>query len=94
MEHQPPTDTQKSQRTPPPLPERLLDLAPLVYWGTGAWLVAAIALAISHYVFDATPPIWLWTALAGVFLGLIGIPIMWWQRSASRHGHRGAQRDL
>ncbi|MFI7676158.1 DUF2530 domain-containing protein [Actinophytocola sp. NPDC049390] len=82
----------ETQKSPPPLPDRLLALPPLVYVGTAAWLVALCALLVGRYVFDVFPPIWLWTALAGTILGLIGFPIMAWQRRANRRGSRGAQR--
>ena len=82
----------ETQKSPPPLPDRLLALAPLVYVGTTAWLVALGVLLVGRYVFDVFPPIWLWTALAGTLLGLIGFPIMAWQRRANRRGSRGAQR--
>jgi hypothetical protein len=85
-------ETQKSP--PPPLPQRLLALPPVVYVGTSLWLVAVVVLLIARYGYDATPPIWLWTALAGFSLGLVGIPVMIWQRRASRRGSRGAQRNL
>ncbi len=84
----------ETQKSPPPLPDRLLALSPLVYIGTGLWLFALCVLLVGRYVFDVFPPIWLWTALAGTVLGFIGIPIMLWQRSASRRGARGAQRNL
>ena len=85
-----PVVTQKSP--PPPLPSRLLALAPIVYVGTAAWLVGFVLLALGHYVFDLVAPIWMWTALAGFALGLVGVPIMIWQRHAARRGSRGAQR--
>lgn len=102
MEPNSPTDTQKSSvppsgaplATPPPLPPRLLALPPVVYVGTAAWLVACLVLLVLRYGFDLGPPIWLWTALAGSALGILGLPIMWWQRTASRRGTRGSQRDL
>jgi hypothetical protein len=87
-----PIETQKSP--PPPLSPRLLALPPVVYGGTALWLVAVVVLLIARYGFDALPPIWLWTALAGFVLGLIGLPVMVWQRRASRRGARGAQRTL
>jgi hypothetical protein len=87
-----PIETQKTP--PPPLPQRLLALPPVVYTGTALWLVALVVLLVARYGFDALPPIWLWTALAGVVLGLIGLPVMAWQRRASRRGGRGAQRNL
>lgn len=83
----------ETQKSPPPaLPPRLLALAPVVYVGTALWFAAFAVLAIGHYGFDVFPPIWMWTALAGSVLGLIGVPIMLWQRSASRRGARGAQK--
>lgn len=78
-------------RPPPPLPARLLDLGPIVYVGTGIWLVAAIALAVARLGFGVTPAIWLWTALAGTGLGILGGGIMAWQRHAAKRGSRGAQ---
>lgn len=84
----------ETQKSPPPLPERLLALPPLVYVGTGLWFAALCTLVIGRYAFDAFPPIWLWTAIAGTGLGLIGFPIMAWQRRASRRGAKGAQRNL
>lgn len=89
-----PIETEKSPVPPPPLPARLLALPPLVYTGTAMWAVAFVALLIARYGFDAGPPIWLWTAMTGMILGFIGIPVMAWQRRASRKGTRGAQRNL
>jgi hypothetical protein len=88
----PPVETQKTP--PPPLPPRLLALAPLVYVMTALWLLGFVVLAVGHYVFDVFPPIWMWTALAGFALGLIGVPVMIWQRNASRRGAKGAQKIL
>lgn len=87
-----PIETEKSP--PPPLPPRLLALAPVVYAGMALWLVASVVLLVARYAFDALPPIWLWTALTGFVLGIIGVPVMAWQRRASRRGARGAQRNL
>jgi Flp pilus assembly protein TadB len=63
-----------------------------VYVGTGLWVVALGVLLVGRYGFDTFPPIWLWTALWGSVLGLIGLPVMAWQSHASRRGRRGAQR--
>lgn len=82
----------ETQKSPPPLPDRLLALPPLVYVGTGAWFVAVCVLLVGRYVFDVFPPIWLWTALVGTVLGFIGFPIMAWQRRANRRGSKGAQK--
>ncbi len=84
----------ETQKSPPPLPHRLLALAPLVYIGTGLWFVALCVLLVGRYVFDVFPPIWLWTAIAGTLLGFVGFLVMTWQRHASRRGARGAQRNL
>ncbi len=84
----------ETQKSPPPLPERLLALPPLVYMGTGLWFVALCVLLVGRYAFDVFPPIWVWTAAAGTVLGLAGFPVMAWQRRASRRGARGAQRNL
>ena len=67
-------------------------VAPLVYAGTATWFVVFLVLLVLRYGYDAGPPIWLWTSLAGWILGLVGVFIMWWQRSATRRGSRSAQR--
>jgi hypothetical protein len=82
----------ETQKSPPPLPDRLLALPPLVYVGTTLWFVALCVLLVGRYAFDVFPPIWLWTALWGNALGLIGFLVMTWQRHASSRGSRGAQR--
>ncbi|SDD28090.1 DUF2530 domain-containing protein [Actinokineospora iranica] len=79
-------------RPVPPLPRRLLALGPIVYLGTGVWFLAAIVLLIARYGFDRTPPIWLWTALSGAALGIVGALVMLWQRRAANRGSRGAQK--
>lgn len=75
-------------RPPPPLPGRLLALGPIVYVGTGLWFLAAVALLIA----DTVPRVWLWTAVSGTALGIVGALIMFWQRRASLRGSRGAQK--
>jgi Protein of unknown function (DUF2530) len=89
---QPERETQPAP--PPSLPQRLLALPPVIYAGTALWAVVLVVLLVARYGFDALPPIWLWTAVAGVVLGFVGMPIMAWQRRASRRGARGAQRNL
>lgn len=91
-DREPPTGERGSPPPPPPLPARLLALPPLVYIGTTAWLVLFGVLAVLRYGFGLGRPIWMWTALAGVALGVVGSLIMWWQRTANRRGNRGAQR--
>lgn len=90
----PPAETAKSLAPPPALPARLADPTPVVYIGIIGWFAAFCGLLVARYVFDVGPPIWLWTALAGTALGIIGFLIMRWQRAASRRGYRGAQRGL
>jgi hypothetical protein len=78
----------KPLRPPPPLPARLLALAPIVYVGTGVWLLAALALL----VLDTVDRVWLWTAVSGTTLGIVGTLIIFWQRQAARRGSKGAQK--
>lgn len=61
----------------------------MVIVGTTAWLVAFIVLLVTGH-----DDVWLFTALCGVLLGLIGAPLMMWQRASSRRGSRSAQRNL
>ncbi|GLW92972.1 DUF2530 domain-containing protein [Actinokineospora globicatena] len=74
-------------RPTPPLPPKLLAMGPIVYLGTGTWLVAALAFLLLDLA-----PIWTWTALAGGGLGVIGALIMLWQRQAGRRGSKAAQK--
>lgn len=74
---------------PPALPPRLVNLRLLVVVGTAVWVIAWVYLLATGGNRD-----WQWIAMAGWILGLIGLPVMWWQRSASRRGSRGAQRGL
>lgn len=78
---------------PPPLPPARANLAHLVIPGTGIWFAGFIVLLFfvrplrEHHAL-----LWLWTALAGWILGLIGLAIYFWQRSAARRGTRSANR--
>ncbi|RLK59683.1 DUF2530 domain-containing protein [Actinokineospora cianjurensis] len=74
-------------RPTPPLPPRLLALAPIVYVGTSTWFAAALVLFLL-----GTPSIWTWTALSGGGLGIIGALIMLWQQQARRRGSKAAQK--
>ncbi|SFB62242.1 Protein of unknown function [Amycolatopsis marina] len=76
-------------RPPPELPKSLLDLWPVVVTGTALWFVAFVALLVTGIT-----GLWLWTTLAGGALGLLGLAVMRWQRSAAQRGSRGAQRGL
>lgn len=79
---------------PPPLPRKLIELWPLVLTGTALWAALAVVLLIVRYGFDGHPGVWLPTSLVGLFLGLLGLSVVWWQRAASRRGTKGAQRGL
>ena len=78
-----------AKKPPPDLPKRLLDLWPVVIIGTAAWFVAFIVLLVTGH-----RDVWLLTTLCGVLLGFVGLPLILWQRAASRRGSRSAQRDL
>ncbi|MBO0839523.1 MAG: DUF2530 domain-containing protein [Sciscionella sp.] len=73
---------------PPPLPQRLVDIRPLLGIGTGAWFIAFVVLLLG----DRGE--WMWTSLAGWLLGIAGFAVAWWQRTAADSGRRGAQRGL
>lgn len=74
---------------PPPLPARLVNLSLPVIIGTALWAIVFVVLLVAGGERD-----WQWIALDGSILGIIGMLVMWWQRSASRRGARGAQRGL
>jgi hypothetical protein len=77
---------------PPPLSTRLTDPNRPVAVGTALWFLAFVALLIAHYGFGAGSTLVLTTCLSGWVLGLIGLGILYWQRSAARRGSRSAQR--
>jgi hypothetical protein len=77
---------------PPPLPPIRGGIAYIVVPGTVAWFAAFAGLLFFADSLRAhNAMIWLWTCLAGGILGLIGLGIYSWQRSAARRGRRGAQ---
>lgn len=77
---------------PPPLPPIRSGVAHIVVPGTIVWFVAFVVLAFSTDFLRAHDAmIWLWTCLAGWILGLVGLALQAWQRSAARRGRRGAQ---
>jgi hypothetical protein len=77
---------------PPPLPRALVNIRPLIIGGTTAWLLAFAALAVARWGLREPATGWLWVCLCGVALGLIGLGIATWQRSAASRNSRGAQR--
>jgi hypothetical protein len=77
---------------PPPLPPIRRGVAYIVVPVTALWFVAFVALLFfTGSLREHDAMIWLWTCLAGWILGLVGLAVHQWQRSAARRGHRGAQ---
>jgi hypothetical protein len=89
-----PRGVTSSLRPTPDLPKRLTDLTPVVIVGTVLWAVAFVALFVIRLSSRGLPGIWLWTCVAGVALGFIGMGIIAWQRAAARRGSKGAQRGI
>ena len=76
---------------PPPLPPVRAGLAHIVVPGTVLWFALFVGLLFfldDLRAHDAM--IWFWTSLAGWVLGLIGLSIYAWQRSAARRGTRSS----
>lgn len=77
---------------PPPLPPIRSGIAYIVVPATIVWFLLFVVLLFLRPTLQAhNSMIWLWTCLAGWLLGLVGLAIYSWQRSAARRGHRGAQ---
>jgi len=78
--------------TPPPLPTSGAGLAHIVIPATVAWFVAFVVLLFfTDRLREHNAMMWLWTCLAGGVLGIIGLSIYGWQRSAARRGTRSSQ---
>jgi membrane protein YdbS with pleckstrin-like domain len=74
----------ETRKSPLPLPARFAGVWPFIIAGTVVWFLLFCALAVARYVAHADPGVWLWTALAGWVLGIIGMLIMRWQRGPAR----------
>lgn len=75
----------------PPLPPVKAGLAHAVVPGTIIFFIVFVVLLVAlDWVRQNDHLLWLWTALAGWILGLIGLAIYSWQRRAARRGSRGA----
>lgn len=82
------------RKTPPDLPQSLVNPVPLVIAGTIIWLSVFLILLVLKYPLNREVGVWFSTALAGFGLGLLGLSVVAWQRRASRRGSRSAQRGL
>jgi hypothetical protein len=78
-----------TEKTPPQLPAALLDPRPVIGAGAVLWALAAVA----SFTIPALET-WRPVALAGLGVGIFGLSLFLWQRSAARRGARGAQTGL
>lgn len=74
---------------PPELPAALLDPRPVIAAGALLWALAALA-AYTIPALESWRPI----TTAGLAVGVFGLSLFLWQRSAARRGARGAQTGL
>lgn len=71
-------------RRPDPLPLETDDVK-IVAFGTALWIVALVVFLVLHdRLADDGHRSWLWVALAGSFLGLVGLRYVVRRRSALR----------
>lgn len=78
-----------SHPEPPSLPPALLDPRPVIGAGLLLWALAAIAAFTVSGLHGWRP-----VTLAGLGVGVFGLSLFLWQRSAARRGARGAQTGL
>lgn len=65
-----------------PAPEPVqLDTRRFVLIGTILFLVAAVVIAVVPSLREHADGLWLWTAIAGFGLGLLGQAVMTWQKA-------------
>jgi len=79
----------ESEPAPPSLSPGLMNPWPVIAVGAALWALAAIA-AYSVPALHSWRPI----TLAGLGVGVFGLSLFLWQRSAARKGSRGAQTGL
>lgn len=65
---------------PAPAPEQV-DVRRLVYAGTALFAVAAIVLAVLPWSREPDNGVWVWTAVSGAGLGVLGLLVMRWQKA-------------
>ena len=73
----------------PALPVALTDPRPVIGVGALLWAVATLAAFVVPALHTWRP-----VTLAGLGVGVVGVSIFLWQRSAARRGSRGAQSGL
>ncbi|MFN8071977.1 MAG: DUF2530 domain-containing protein [Mycobacterium sp.] len=78
-----------TEKVPPELPAGLRDPRPVIAAGALLWVLAAVA----SFTVDACAT-WRPITIAGLGVGVLGLSIFLWQRSAARRGARGAQTGL
>ena len=83
------TMTPPSEQLPPQLPAALLDPRPVIAVGAVLWALATLA-AFTVPALESWRPI----SVAGLGVGVFGLSLFLWQRSAARRGVRGAQTGL
>ncbi|MFM9034697.1 MAG: DUF2530 domain-containing protein [Mycobacterium sp.] len=71
------------------LPAALLDPRPVIATGALLWALAAVA-AFTVPALQGWRPV----TVAGLGVGVFGLSLFLWQRSAARRGARGAQTGL
>lgn len=65
-----------------PAPEAVqLDTRRIVLIGTVLFAVAAVVIAVVPALRQQSDGLWLWTAVAGAALGLVGQAVMAWQKA-------------
>lgn len=74
---------------PPALPAALTDPRPVIVVGALLWALAALG-AFTLPALQSWRPV----TVAGLGVGVVGLSIFLWQRSAARRGVRGAQTGL
>ncbi|MCB0923703.1 MAG: DUF2530 domain-containing protein [Mycobacterium sp.] len=74
---------------PPDLPAALTDPRPVIVTGAGLWALATLLAFVVPALHGWRP-----VTVAGLGVGVLGVSIFLWQRSAARRGARGAQTGL
>lgn len=76
---------------PPPLPQVKAGLAHIVIPVTALWFALFVVLIFFLDDLRSSDSMgWFWSSLAGWVLGLIGLSVYAWQRSAARRGTRSS----